>query len=105
MKGAENVSQIINLIVYLKQTEEVKKLRETMGIVSKDFSIEMGLFEVEELTYLKEGIYSRIKFIEILQNSGQVNLGVPCTSLFRKKITPCNGGVATFFKREATPCR
>lgn len=56
MKGAENVNQIINLIVFLKQTEELKKLRETMGIVSKDFSIEMGLFEVEELTYLKEGI-------------------------------------------------
>ena len=54
MKGAENVNQIINLIVYLKQTEEVKKLRETMGIVSKDFTIEMGLLEVEELTYLKE---------------------------------------------------
>lgn len=56
VKGAENVNQIINLIVFLKQTEELKKLRETMGIVSKDFSIEMGLFEVEELTYLKEGI-------------------------------------------------
>lgn len=37
-----------------------------MGIVFKDFFIEMGLFEVEELIYLKEGIYSRIKFIEIL---------------------------------------